>query len=36
VTIEKMRSTALAPGQFVFDIIADRGIVLRDASERAS
>jgi circadian clock protein KaiC len=32
LTIEKMRSTALAPGQYVFDILADRGIVLRDAS----
>ena len=36
LTLEKMRSTALAPGQYVFDILAGRGIVLRDASEMAS
>jgi KaiC/GvpD/RAD55 family RecA-like ATPase len=36
LTVEKMRSTALTPGQYVFDIIANRGIVLRDASEAAS
>lgn len=36
LTVEKMRSTALAPGQYVFDILANRGIVLRDQSEGAS
>jgi circadian clock protein KaiC len=35
LTIEKMRSTALTPGQYVFDIIPDRGIVLRHPSEVA-
>jgi len=35
LTIEKMRSTALTPGQYAFDIIANRGIVLREASEVA-
>jgi KaiC/GvpD/RAD55 family RecA-like ATPase len=36
LTVEKMRSTALAPGQYVFDILANRGIALRDQSEGAS
>jgi circadian clock protein KaiC len=30
LTIEKMRSTALAPAQYVFTIMQDRGIVLLD------
>ena len=30
LTIEKMRSTALAPAQYVFNIVQDRGIVLLD------
>jgi KaiC/GvpD/RAD55 family RecA-like ATPase len=31
LTIEKMRSTALAPAQYVFNIMQDRGIVLLDS-----
>jgi len=31
LTIEKMRSTALAPAQYIFNIMQDRGIVLRDS-----
>ncbi|HVO93850.1 MAG TPA: ATPase domain-containing protein [Terriglobales bacterium] len=30
LTIEKMRSTALAPAQYIFNIVQDRGIVLQD------
>lgn len=30
LTIEKMRSTALAPAQYVFNIVRDRGIVFQD------
>src|SRR4030095_2405842 len=33
VTIEKMRSTALAPAQYVFNIVQDRGIVLQGLAE---
>lgn len=33
LAIEKMRSTALAPAQYVFTIVQDRGIVLQGASE---
>jgi circadian clock protein KaiC len=29
VTIEKMRGTAMAPAQYVFNIVPDRGIVLQ-------
>ncbi|HSK30658.1 MAG TPA: ATPase domain-containing protein [Candidatus Limnocylindria bacterium] len=35
LTIEKMRSTALAPAQYVFTIVQDRGIVLQGMSETA-
>jgi KaiC/GvpD/RAD55 family RecA-like ATPase len=35
LTIEKMRSTALEPGQYLFKIVADRGIVLQGISEAA-
>ena len=31
LTIEKMRSTALAPAQYIFNIMQDRGIVLLDS-----
>ena len=33
LTIEKMRSTALAPAQYVFNIVQDRGIVLQGLTE---
>lgn len=33
LTIEKMRSTALAPAQYVFNIVQDRGIVLQGLRE---
>jgi KaiC/GvpD/RAD55 family RecA-like ATPase len=33
MTIEKMRSTALAPAQYVFNIVQDRGIVLQGLAE---
>jgi KaiC/GvpD/RAD55 family RecA-like ATPase len=33
LTIEKMRSTALAPAQYLFTIVADRGIVLQGLSD---
>jgi len=29
LTIEKMRSTALEPAQYPFNIVADRGIVFK-------
>jgi KaiC/GvpD/RAD55 family RecA-like ATPase len=32
LTIEKMRSTALEPAQYLFKIVPDRGIVLQDPS----
>jgi KaiC/GvpD/RAD55 family RecA-like ATPase len=35
LSIEKMRSTALAPAQYVFTIVQDRGIVLQGMSETA-
>ena len=35
LTVEKMRSTALEPGQYLFKIVADRGIVLQGFSEAA-
>ena len=35
LTIEKMRSTALAPAQYLFNIVADRGIVLQGLSDAA-
>jgi KaiC/GvpD/RAD55 family RecA-like ATPase len=33
LTVEKMRSTALEPGQYLFKIVPDRGIVLQGSSE---
>jgi KaiC/GvpD/RAD55 family RecA-like ATPase len=33
LTIEKMRSTALAPAQYLFNIVPDRGIVLQGLAE---
>ena len=33
LTIEKMRSTALAPAQYAFNIVQDRGIVLHGLAE---
>jgi len=33
LTIEKMRSTALEPAQYLFDIVPQRGIVLRPTDE---
>jgi circadian clock protein KaiC len=33
LTIEKMRSTALAPAQYIFNIVQDRGIVLQGLTE---
>ena len=36
LAIEKMRSTALAPAQYLFSIVADRGIVLQGLSDGAS
>ena len=36
LTIEKMRSTTLAPAQYVFNIVADRGIVLQGLDDSAS
>jgi KaiC/GvpD/RAD55 family RecA-like ATPase len=33
LTVEKMRSTALAPAQYLFNIVADRGIVLQGFAE---
>jgi KaiC/GvpD/RAD55 family RecA-like ATPase len=36
LTIEKMRSTALAPAQHVFNIVQDRGIVLQGRAETAA
>jgi len=36
LTIEKMRSTALAPAQYVFNIVQDRGIVLQGLAEGTS
>lgn len=35
LSIEKMRSTALAPAQYVFNIVQDRGIVLQAVGEAA-
>ena len=35
LTIEKMRSTALAPAQYVLNIMQDSGIVLRNSLELA-
>lgn len=35
LTIEKMRSTALAPAQYLFNIVADRGIVMQGLSDAA-
>jgi hypothetical protein len=35
LTIEKMRSTALEPAQYLFKIVADRGIVLQGLSNAA-
>jgi circadian clock protein KaiC len=35
LSIEKMRSTALAPAQYVFNIVQDRGIVLQGVGEAA-
>lgn len=32
LTVEKMRSTALAPAQYSFNIVADRGIVMQGSS----
>jgi circadian clock protein KaiC len=36
LSIEKMRSTALAPAQYVFNIVQDRGIVLQGVGETAA
>jgi KaiC/GvpD/RAD55 family RecA-like ATPase len=33
LTVEKMRSTAVAPAQYVFNIVPDRGIVLQGLAE---
>jgi len=33
MTIEKMRSTAFEPAQYLFKIVADRGIVLQGLGE---
>jgi hypothetical protein len=33
LTIEKMRSTALEPAQYLFNIVPQRGIVLRPIDE---
>jgi KaiC/GvpD/RAD55 family RecA-like ATPase len=35
LTVEKMRSTALEPAQYLFNIVPDRGIVLRESAESA-
>ena len=36
LSIEKMRSTALAPAQYVFNIVQNRGIVLQGVGETAA
>jgi circadian clock protein KaiC len=36
LSIEKMRSTALAPAQYVFNIVQNRGIVLQGTGETAA
>ena len=36
LTIEKMRSTALAPAQYIFDIVPDRGIALHGLAESSA
>src|SRR5918992_2319525 len=36
LTIEKMRSTALAPAQYIFDIVPERGIVLHGLAESSA
>jgi KaiC/GvpD/RAD55 family RecA-like ATPase len=35
LTVEKMRSTALEPAQYLFNIVPDRGIVLQESAESA-
>ena len=36
LTVEKMRSTAFEPAQYLFNIVSDRGIVLQESTESAT